>query len=253
MMYSVRKTTSYHGNSNLYVLIFILLLTTLLVVNFGKNYLTIFLSSGLLHVIIETGLTITGLRKGKTFLFGKKLHRVPEILLRSFVEGPAFCVPAFFVADQFSSGNASIAILASFLIVGGASGYLAHSDRRNIRMLPSKDSLIISRREMTNPKAIMLLALLNTICISIMFFIPTEHTEHASIYIFSYAGFVLLFYFINYNFGVRYIEMSDPVTNEYSKPNLVMQIAGLIYDSAYEMTILISPAYWIPLYLDFFK
>lgn len=253
MMYSVRKTTIFHGNSNFYVLLFILLLTTLLVVNFGKNYLIIFLSSSLLHVIIESGLTITGIRKGNTYLFEKKLHRVPEIMLRSFVEGPAFCVPAFFVADQYSWGNILVPVLASILIVGCASAYLAFSDRRNLRAFSSQDSVIISRRAMTNPKAVMLLALVNTLCISIMLTIPMEHRLHASIYIFSYAAFVLLFYFINYNFGVRYIELYNPVTGEYNKPNLGMQIAGLFYDSAYEMTILISPAYWIPLYMDFFQ
>jgi hypothetical protein len=39
----------------------------------------------------------------------------------------------------------------------------------------------------------------------------------------------------------------------YKKPGVLMQVGGLLYDSAYEMALLISPAYWIPYYLGIFS
>lgn len=251
-MFSVRKTTKFHGNSNFYVLIYILLITALLIFNFGKDYLVIFLSSSLLHILIETGLAISGIRKGSTFLFGRKLPKVIEILLRSFVEGPAFCVPAYFLANQFISGNTFISTIISICIVGAAAFYLAFTDQYHLRRVPTDDDILISRRAMTKPKAVMLLALINTICISMMFLIPSSSQEHGFAYLISYSLFVLLFYFINYNMGVRYIELYDPVTKRYTKPGVLMQASGLFYDSAYEMALLISPAYWIPFYLGLF-
>jgi hypothetical protein len=252
MMYSVRKTTIYHGNANFYVLLFILLLTSLLIINFGKNYLIIFLSSGLLHVILETAVTLTGVRKGHGYLFGKKLHRAPEILLRSFVEGPALCVPAFFVADQYIQGNTALAFVGSTTIVGLASLYLAVSDNVQLKKA-GKEGEMISRRAMTNPKSVMLLALLNTFCLSMLFLIPLESRGLAFMYLLAYSTFVLSFYFINYNFGVRYVEIYDPETKEYRKPGALMQAAGLSYDSVYEMALLISSAFWVPFYLGLFE
>jgi hypothetical protein len=63
----------------------------------------------------------------------------------------------------------------------------------------------------------------------------------------------ILFYLINYNLGVRYIETFRHDLNSFEKPKLSLQIAGLVYDSAYEMTLLISPAYWLTYYLGFFS
>jgi hypothetical protein len=252
MMYSVRKTTIHHGNSNFYVLLVILIMTALLIINFGKNYLIIFLSSGVLHVILETAITLTGVRKGHGYLFGKKLHRAPEILLRSFVEGPALCVPAFFVADNYVKGNMTLAFLGGIAIVGLASLYLAVSDTVQLKKAGA-DGEIISRRAMTNPKSVMLLALLNTFCISMVFLIPLDSRGLAFIYLLAYSTFVLLFFFINYNFGVRYVVLYDPETKEYRKPGPLMQAAGLSYDSAYEMALLISPAFWVPFYLGLFE
>ena len=78
-MFSVRKTTKFHGTTSFYLLVFIFIVTTALIYEYGRNYLVIYLSSGLLHVIIETGLTVSGIRKGETFLFGKKLPKFSEI------------------------------------------------------------------------------------------------------------------------------------------------------------------------------
>jgi hypothetical protein len=181
-----------------------------------------------------------------------KLPKFMEISLRSMVEGPAFCVPAYFVADQYEKGNLLLAVVASILVVGAASFYLGWFDRKH--HLAAKDSteLIISRRAMSKPKGMMLLAFINTLCLLAIVFLPPERHAHAFTYYFSYAGLVLLFYFINFNLGVRYIETYDPETKSYVKPSLGMQIAGLTYDSTYEMTLLISPAYWLTFYLGFF-
>ena len=148
---------------------FILIVTTLLIYEYGRNYLAIYLSSGLLHAVIESGLTVSGIRKGETFLFGKKLSKLSEIFLRSFMEGPAFCVPAFFLADQYRMGNLMYASFLTIVVVGGASFLLGWSDKKNIAKVVSENSIIIVRRAMMNPKASMLLALLNTICISMIF------------------------------------------------------------------------------------
>ena len=252
-MFSVRKTTKFHGTTSFYILVFILIVTTLLIYEYGRNYLAIYLSSGLLHAVIESGLTVSGIRKGETFLFGKKLSKLSEIFLRSFMEGPAFCVPAFFLADQYRMGNLMYASFLTIVVVGGASFLLGWSDKKNIAKVVSENSIIIVRRAMMNPKASMLLALLNTICISMIFLIPSAAREHAFTYVFSYALLVLFFYFINYNLGVRYIEQFDPIKNEYLRPGVLMQAAGLTYDSAYEMTLLISPAYWVPFYFGLFN
>lgn len=253
MMHSVRITTKWHGNANLYILAFNLLVTSLLIWNFGINYLVIFLSSSILHILIESGLTISGIRKGRTYVNGIMLPRILEILLRSFVEGPAFCVPAFFIADQFLIGNYFFSLTASVIIVGAASLYLAFSDKRNYKRAKNSSDAIISRRAMTSPKAVMLLALINTACLIAIFSIQSENRTHALIYLLSYSAFVLLFYFIHYNFNVRFIEIYDPIKQEFSKPGVLMQIAGLTYDSAYEMALLVSPAYWVVYYLGGFQ
>jgi hypothetical protein len=252
-MFSVRKTTKYHGNANFIVLIYILLITSVLITLYGINYFVIFLSSSLLHLLIETGLTLSGIRNGSTYLFGRKLSKPGEIILRSFVEGPAFCVPAFFVADQFNVGKVFPALIFAIIIVGIAAFYLAYSDNFHLKKVKTDEDILISRRAMTKPKAVMLLALINTICISMMFLIPLDSRSHAFVYLLAYSLFVLLFYFINCNMRVRYIELYDPVTESYKKPGVLMQVSGLVYDSAYEMALLISPAYWIPYYLGIFS
>ncbi len=251
-MYSVRKTTKWHGNANLHILFVNLIITSLLIWKYDSNYLIIFISSSTLHLIIETGLTLTGIRKGDVYLYGKKLPKVAEIILRSTVEGPGFCVPAFFIADQFIAGNLKLGLLLAVVIVGAASFYLGWRDRRDLKSLGENEPPIISRRAMTKPRAVMLLALINTVCISMVFLIPKPYQTHAFAYILGYALLVMMFYFINYNLGVRYIELYDEKKEIFTKPGPMMQAAGLTYDSAYEMALLVSPAYWITFYLGFF-
>lgn len=252
-MYSVRKTTIMHGNTNLTVLIYILIITSILIWQFGKNYLVIFCSSALLHMIIETGLSISGIRKGKVYIYGRELPRAADVVLRSLVEGPAFCVPAFFVADQFQRGNALVALAGSIIVVGIASFYLGWMDRSHIRKLATDERPLISRRAMTKPGAVILLAFINSGCIAAFFLIPETYRAHAFTYLFAYSGLVLLFYFINYNLGVRYIDLYDAEKKEFYQPGLKLQVAGLTYDSAYEMALLVSPAYWLTFYLGLFS
>ena len=61
------------------------------------------------------------------------------------------------------------------------------------------------------------------ICIAAFFLIPEAYREHAFTYLFAYSGLVLLFYFINYNMGVRYIDLYDPEKKEYyqQKPFII--------------------------------
>jgi len=252
-MYSVRLTTKAHGVTTSHLFLFIIFLIGCLIYTFGLNYLVIFCASSLMHVLIETGLHVSGLRKGDMYYRAFKLPKFMEILLRSMVEGPAFCVPAYFVADQYAKGNILLAALASILVVGLASFYLGWFDRKHHLAAKDESELIISRRAMTRPQSVMLLALVNSICLIALMFIPSSARTHAFTYIFAYAGFVLLFYLINYSLGVRYIETFRHDLNSFEKPKLSLQIAGLVYNSAYEMTLLISPAYWLTYYLGFFS
>lgn len=251
-MYSVRKTTKKHGSINIHILAVNLLITSFLIYKFGINYLTIFCSSSILHLIIETGLAASGMRKGEVFLYGYRLSKPAELLLRSMVEGPAFCVPAFFVADQYMTGQLTVGITLAIIVVGLASFYMGYSDRRDIRSLNSKEAPLISRREMTRPLAVIFLALINTICLIAIFLIPQPKIAHAVVYILSYSLLVMLFYLINYQLGVRLIERYDHENKTYYKPGTFYQIAGLTYDSAYEMALLVSPAYWVTFYLGLF-
>jgi len=44
----------------------------------------------------------------------------------------------------------------------------------------------------------------------------------------------------------------DAETKEFYQPGLTVQFAGLTYDSAYEMALLVSPAYWLTFYMGVF-
>jgi hypothetical protein len=169
------------------------------------------------------------------------------------VEGPAFCVPAFFIADQFVAGNTFVGIVGAILLVGIASLYLGLADRYNLRKLGPDEEPLITRRAMTRPKAVMLLALINTGCLTALFLIPAPYRSHAFAYLIAYSFLVLLFYFINYNLGVRMVEIYNHERKEYTTPGPLFQAAGLTYDSAYEMALLISPAYWLTFYLGLFQ
>jgi hypothetical protein len=252
-MYSVRKYTIQHGNTNLIILLCILVVTTILVWQLGINYLIIFCSSSLIHIIIETGLVLKGIRKGKEYmLLGHKLPRWADLLMRSLVEGPGFCVPAFFVADRLMDGDIGLGIAGPVLLVGAFSLFMGLSDRNQLRRLNPGEEPMVTRRAMTKPLAVMLLALINTGCLTALFLMPAPYRAHAFTYLIAYSTLVMLFYFINYNLGVRMIEIYDHKHEEYIKPGPIYQAAGLTYDSAYEMALLISPAYWATFYLGLF-
>jgi hypothetical protein len=252
-LYSVRKTTDKHGSINLNVLIISMLFASYVIYNYGNDYLVILCGSSLIHIIIETGLFFTGIRKSVVYLYGYKLPRVGDILLRALVEGPAFCVPAFFVADRLLEGESKIEIGCTLLLIACTSTYMGWADRKDLASLKKGEEALYSRRAMTKPKAVILLALVNTICISALFLIPSPYRIHAFTYIGAYSIFVMTFYLINYKFGVRFIEIYDAKKNEFKKPGPLMQASGLTYDSAYEMALLISPAYTIAFYIGLFE
>jgi hypothetical protein len=234
-------------------MLFVLAVTVFLSYQLCLNYLVIYCASAILHILIESGLAISGIRKGNIHLFGKKIPKVADILMRSLLEGPAYCVPAFFVADQFGQDSFLITAFVTLIVIGLVSLYLGLTDKRQIFKLEEGEEPDISRREMTRPGAVMLLALINSICLIAILLIPEGPREHALVYLISYSTFVMLYYLINYNLGVRMIEMYDAEKKEYYRPKPLYQAFGLIYDSAYEMALLISPAYWVTFYFGFFK
>jgi hypothetical protein len=251
-MYSVRKYTRGHGNTNLKMLFLNLVVTAVFIWQFGTDYLVIFCSSSILILIIETGLALSGIRKGVVYVYGYKLPRVADLLLRALVDGPAICVPAFFVADQFLAGRIMFGIAGSTLVVGFGSLYMGLADRRDLRRLSPGEEPLVSRRAMTRLGAVMLLALINTGCLTALFLIHTPYRAHAFTYVIAYSLLVMLFYVINYNLGVRMVEIYDYERGEYTMPSHFFQAAGFAYDSAYEMALLVSPAYWVMFYLGLF-
>lgn len=252
-MFSVRVTTPGHGSTNAHVLVINVVVTSLLIARYGIDYLTIFCASALLHLMLETGLAVTGIRKGVVYVYGRRLPRAADALLRATVEGPGFCVPAFFVADRVLAGDLVLGLLGPFLLAGAVSLYMGLADRRGVRTLGPGEEPILSRRAMTRPGAVMLLSLINTVCLTVLLTMPDPFRAHALIYLGAYIGMVMLFYLINYNLGVRRVELYDAARDTYTTPGPLFQAAGLTYDSAYEMALLISPAYWVTFYLGLFQ
>lgn len=252
-MFSVRVTTIWHGNTNVHILLVNLAITALLIWQYGIDYLTIFCASALLHLVLELGMAASGIRKGVVYVYGWRLPRLADALLRATVEGPAFCVPAFFIADRMMAGDYLLGILGPVLLIGTASFYLGWADRRDVRRLAPGEEPIYSRRAMTRPGAVMLLSLLNTVCLAALFLMDDPYRLHAFAYLGGYIALVILFYIINYNLGVRMVQLYDAEKQEYTTPGPLFQAAGLTYDSAYEMGVLISPAYWITAYLGLFQ
>ncbi len=252
-MYSVRKNTIRHGNTLFKILLFNLVVTAVLIWQFGINYLVIFCSSIIIHLIIETPLALSGLRKGVVYLYGRKMPRVADLFLRALVEGPGVCVPAFFVADQFLAGRIVIGIAGAALVMGIAALYMGLSDRRDLRRIAPGEEPLVTRRAMTQPGVVMLVALINTGSLAALFLMPAPYRAHAFTYLIAYSGLVMLFYFINYNLGVRMVEIYDHERGEFTKPGPFFQTAALAYDSTFEMGLMVSPAYWVMFYLGVFQ
>lgn len=248
-MYSVRVTTRWHGNTYLNMLVLNVVVTGLLAWQYGRDYLVIFATSTLLVFAIELGLAAKGLRNSGTIVHGVKLPRLADALLHAVVDGPGFCVPAFFVADRLAAGEVALGVGGAGLIVALASGYMGYADWRGLRRLGPDEAPLMSRRAMTAPGAVMLLALLNSACLSAILLMPSPQREHALVYLLSYSLMVMLFYAINYSLGVRMVQLYDHKRDEFTTPGLLWQAAGLTYDSAYEMALLLSPAYWAAFYL----
>jgi hypothetical protein len=252
LMYSVRKTTRLHGHTQLYVMLVNVVISGLLIWLCGLDYLVIFCASTLLHLTLELGLGAAGIRKGEVFVYGRKLPRLVDSLVRSVVEGPAFCVPAFFVADQVAAGHYALGIAGTGVLIGFGSLAMGLADRRHLAQL-GPNEVLMSRRAMTRPGAVMLLSLVNTVAIVVLVSMPAPYRAHALTYVAAYILLVMLFYVINYNLGVRFVQLYDDERKEFVTPGPLFQAAGLTYDSAYEMALLISAAYWVSFHLGLFE
>ena len=252
-MFSVRVTTPNHGDTQLHMMLVNLVVTGLLAWQFGGDYVVIFVASTLLHLLIEVGLAVTGIRKGRVLVYGYVLPRSVDALVRAMTEGPGFCVPAFFVADQVAAGNGVQAAATAAVVIGLGSLYMGWADRQGVARLAPDQEPVFSRRAMTRPGAVMLLSAVNTIALFALFSMPEPMRTHAFTYVASYALLVMLFYLINYNLGVRMVQIHDADTKEWVQPGPAFQAAALTYDSAYEMGLLLSAAYWVTAYLGLFQ
>lgn len=248
-MYSVRITTTRHGSTYLNMLAVNVLVTGLLTWRFGIDYLTIFSASGLLVTLIEVGLALSGLRKGATYVRGHRLPWLANAVLHGFVDGPGFCVPAYFVADQLMAGEYALGIVGGGVVVGLASLYMGLADWWHLRRLGPDEEPVVSRRAMTKPKAVVLLALLNATCLTAILLMPAPYRTHALVYLAAYSLMVMLFYLINYQLGVRMLQRYDREQETFTTPGPLVQALGLTFDSAYEMALLLSPAHWACFYL----
>lgn len=239
-MYSVRLTSPHHGKYNTILLLFILATTLGLQGTLGGSFWIIYLSSVCWHLCIEFGLFFAGMRKGKVFVGTQYLPKFVEILQRALVEGPAFCVPAYLISSVERPSGFYLIILGFVLVIAG-SLYAAFSDYQSLKSLPL-EQWVYTRRAMNNPFGMMVLG----ICNGVVIFYIALHSETWS-YLLAYALSVLIFYIIHFPLGLRFIQLKDERTDTYYKPGKGMQGLGLIYDSVYEMTLFIAPAYLIPL------
>ena len=223
-----------------------------LTLGFGRDYLTVFVTSTMLLLIIEFGLAASGVRKRKTKIKGRALSPPMDALLHAMVDGPGFCVPAFFVADQVVAGRFGLAMIFPLLLIPAVSTVMGLADRAGLRDLGPEERPHLSRRNMTRPGAVMLLALLNTICLAAIFLMPQPYRNHGLVYLGTYSLMVGTYYLINYNLGVRMVQILNHENGEFTTPGPLFQAAGLGYDSAYEMALLLSPAYWGAFYAGLF-
>lgn len=252
-MFSVRITTRWHGNTQFEMMWVAVLITAVAAWQWGADYLVIFAGSALVHLIIELGLAASGIRKGKVQLYGREVPRLTDSTIRAMLEGPAFCVPAFFVADRVAAGETLQGVVGAGVLVAVASTYMGMADKRHLAQLEPGEEPILSRRAMTRPGAVMLLSLFNTGSLFALFSIPAPYRAHAFTYIAAYGLLVMLFYLINYNLGVRLVELRDEETGAWTRPGPAFQAAALTYDSVYEMGLMVSPAYWGAFYLGLFS
>lgn len=80
---------------------------------------------------------------------------------------------------------------------------------------------------MTRPWAVMLLALINTGCLTVLFLMPAPYRAHAFTYVIAFSLLVMLFFIINYNLGVRMVEIYDNERGGYTSPRPFFQAAAL--------------------------
>lgn len=238
-MYSVRLTNNQYGKTNFYLSLGILLATATLNHYYGGSIWVIYLGSVAWHLFIESGLFLSGLRKGEVYFGTYKMPKGIEIVQRAMVEGPAFCVPAYLVSANGKIGDTSHLIIGALLVIIG-SLYLAISDLLSIRRSP-KENLIYTRRSMNAPGGMMVLGIVN---MSLIFYIALNQSTW--LYFVAYSIFVLIFYAIHLPLGIRFIEFGADTSTTYHRPNFGWQCLGLFYDSTFEMTLFIAPAYLIP-------
>lgn len=252
-MYSSRRTTVYHGNHQFYLLFIVLLMCITFTLKFGKDYLVMYLSSGLGLWILELGLSLTGARKSTVYLFGKKLPKLMDSGIRAFVEGPGMCLPSFLMADQLMAKNYTVAILVPAATMTCLALYSGIMDRVSLSRLKPDEKPIYSRRKMTRAGVVMGVAFLNLACLIAMFMMPAPFRTHAVYFCFAFFILMELFFWINYFLGVRMIERFDDKKKEFYTPGIGFEVLGFTYDSVFEMALLNMPYYLVPFGLGLFQ
>lgn len=252
-MYSVRKTTVYHGTNQFHLLIVGLVITVTLTALFGTDYLVVYLSSGILLSIIEVGMALRGWRKSTVSVYGKKLSPFADGMMRAFIEAPGVGVPAFFMADQLIAQNYAVAIVGTTIVVAAVSFYSAITDRKTLRKLKENEEPIYSRRKMTRPAFVMTVALGDLICISSLFLMASPYQKHAFCFLFSLFYLTQLFFLINGALGVRMIQHYDHDKKEFYRASVPFSIVAFTYDSFFEMSLFNMIYYLIPYAFGLFR
>lgn len=221
---------------------------------YGKNFLVMYLASGLGLWILEFGLSLTGARKSTVYLFGKQLPHFIDSGIRAFVEGPGMCMLSFLATDYVMEGNYTMAILVPGGILAILALYSGIMDRVSLSKLKPGEQPIYSRRKMTRAGVVMGVAFLNLACLIGMFLIPDRVAQkHAILFCISFFFLMELFFWINYFLGVRMIERFDEEKQQFYTPGIGFEIMGFTYDSIFEMALLNMPYYLIPCYLGLFS
>ena len=245
-VYSSRKTTVRHGTDQLHLFFLNLAAAIFFTLVGGPDYLVIYFASGLFHLAMELLLAFTGGRKGDVFVYGRKLPKSAHSVLRAFVEGPGICVPAFYAADRLFVGDTWPGLLVPAALMGVAALYSGLADYLALRRLEDGEGVVWSRRKMTRPFVVMTVAFVGTTCLILVMLMPEPHRTHAIIYLIAYTALTMLWFLINYAFGVRMIQRFDEERQEFYTPGIGFELVAFFYDSANEMALLISPVYLIP-------
>lgn len=253
-MYVSRLASHRHGAYQVHLLLATIALTLAIAWRAPNptDYAVIFLSSGLLFTLMEFRIDRLGIRKSELHLSDKALPPLLNCALRGFTEGTGYCVPAFFFADHLARGEDALAwgVLAGFAALWSA--YSGLMDLKDVRALPPEERVIVSRRFMTAPRLVMIVAFNASACLAAFFLMSAPWRAHGFAFLFGTFFVAAMFFLINGLLGVRLIERRDEASGEIVRASAPFTVVAFTYDCLFEMAFIFAPFYLIPYALGLF-